>query len=323
MTATLAKESIVPMKNSLAGRDLISIGDLSKQEIELVLAAAKKFQTAEPSPLLKGLILASCFFEPSTRTRLSFEAAMHRLGGSVIGFTEPASTSKEKGETLFDTMKVIGSYADIVVIRHPQEGSARLAAEAVDKPVINAGDGANQHPTQTLIDLFTIRECQGKIEELHIALAGDLKYGRTVHSLSLALAHYPVRLFFVSPENLSLPESISHELRKKGVKFSFHASIEEIVSKVDILYMQRIQKERFFEAQEPGKPFINPCILRKKDLEKVKSNFRVLHALPRVDEIEKSIDSTPYAYYFEQAANGIPVRMALLSLLMGNTIYQK
>ncbi len=317
MAVTIAEESSTLMKNTLAERDLISISDLSKQEIELVLETANKFQIQQKSDILKGSILATCFFEPSTRTRLSFEAAMHRLGGSVIGFAESAGTSKEKGETLYDTMRVIGSYADLIVIRHPQEGSARLAAEAADIPVINAGDGANQHPTQTLLDLFTIRECQGKIEELHIALSGDLKHSRTVHSLSLALAHYPVRLFFISPESLSLPESISHELRKKGVKFSFHTSIEEVVSKIDILYMTRIQKERFLEAQEPGKAFFNPCMLRKKNLEKVKSNFRILAPLPRIDEIEKSIDATPYAYYFKQAANGIPVRMAILALLLG------
>lgn len=302
------------MKNTLVGRDLVSIADLSKDEIELVLSTALSMQKEERSDLLQGSILASCFFEPSTRTRLSFEAAMHRLGGAVIGFAEGGITSAKKGESLFDTMKVIGSYADIVVIRHPREGSARLAADAMDKPVINAGDGANQHPTQTLIDLFTIRECQGKIGELQIALVGDLKYGRTVHSLSLALAHYPVRLYFVAPENLMLPDAISHELKKKGVKFSFHASIDDVIAKTDILYMSRVQKERFPDA---NLDFGAPCLLKKKHLEKAKSHLRILHALPRVDEIEESIDATDFAYYFEQAANGVPVRMALLALLLG------
>ncbi len=313
--ASVIVEPKLMMKNTLAGRDLVSITDLSKQEIELVLSTAESLQKKGRPELLKGSILANCFFEASTRTRFSFETAMLRLGGSVIGFSEAGSTSSKKGESLYDSIKVIGNYADILVIRHPQEGSARLAAEATDKPVINAGDGANQHPSQTLLDLFTIRSLKGKIEDLSIALVGDLKFGRTVHSLSLALAHYPVRLYFVAPEILPLPESISQELKKKGVKFSFHASIEEIIPKIDILYMTRIQKERFSEVQAEG--FINSCLLKKKHLEKAKSNLKILHPLPRVDEIEESIDATPYAAYFEQAANGVPVRMALLALLLG------
>lgn len=302
------------MISTISGRDLISISDLSKAEIELVLATALKFQKSPKPDLLKGSILASCFFEPSTRTRLSFESAMHRLGGSVIGFSEAGTTSAKKGESLSDSMRVIGSYADIVVIRHPQEGSARLAAESTDKPVINGGDGANQHPTQTLLDLFTIQECQGKIDDLQIALVGDLKYGRTIHSLSLALAHYPIRLYFVSPESLVLPDAIAHELKKKGVKFSFHEKLEEVIPKVDILYMSRIQKERFPDSQID---FTNTCLLKKKHLERAKPNLRILHPLPRVDEIEATIDNTPFAYYFQQTANGVPVRMALLALLLG------
>jgi aspartate carbamoyltransferase catalytic subunit len=299
---------------TLSGRDLTSISDLSTEEIDLVLTAALKFQKHPKSALLKGYILASCFFEPSTRTRLSFESAMHRLGGSVIGFSEAAATSAKKGESLFDSMKVIGSYSDIIVIRHPEEGSARLAAEAADKPVINGGDGANEHPTQTLIDLFTIQECQGKIDDLHIALAGDLKYGRAIHSLSLALAHYPIQLSFISPESLPLPDGIAHELKKKGVRFSFYERIEEVISKADILYMSRIQKERFPSSTSEA---AGTCLLKKRDLEKAKPNLRILHPLPRIDEIEKGLDATPFAYYFQQAANGVPVRMALLALLLG------
>jgi aspartate carbamoyltransferase catalytic subunit len=299
---------------TLKDSDLIAIADLSKESLELILRTAQKLEQHPQPDLLKGSILATCFFDPSTRTRLSFEAAMLKGGGSVIGFSDTSSTSVKKGESLSDTIRVIGSYADIIAIRHPKEGSARAAADATPKPVINAGDGANQHPTQTLIDLFSIVKCQGKIDSLHIAIAGDLKFGRTVHSLCQALAHYGSRLYFVSPEALSLPDSAQHELRKKGVKFSFHSSLEEVLPKVDILYMTRIQKERF---SMNGEPTLNPCLLKKKHLEKVKPNFRILHPLPRVDEVEGSIDPTPYAYYFQQAAFGIPVRSTLLALMLG------
>lgn len=299
--------------------DLISISDLSKEEISLILETAKQMKQNPPNDLLRGKILASCFFEVSTRTRLSFEAAMLRLGGSVMGFTEAGMTSAKKGERLFDAMKVVSSYADIIVIRHPQEGSARLAAEASDIPVINAGDGANQHPTQALLDLFTIEECQGKLADLHIAFAGDLKYGRTIHSLCLALAHYPVRLYFVAPEVLSPPEAILHELKKRGIKFSFHEKIDEVIGKVDILYMSRAQKERF-PADAEAFFAKAPCPLLKKHLVHAKSNLKILHPLPRLDEIEEGIDATPYSHVFQQAANGVPVRMALLALLGGSLL---
>ncbi|MES2272929.1 MAG: aspartate carbamoyltransferase [Chlamydiota bacterium] len=301
------------MDNPLVGRDLISIADLSKHEIESILSTAEKFLRDPPPPFLKKSILASCFFEPSTRTRLSFESAMLRLGGANIGFSDMATTSMKKNETLFDTMKVIGSYADVIVIRHPQEGSAGVAASAVKIPVINAGDGANQHPTQTLIDLFSIQQVQGKIDHLQIALAGDLKYGRTAHSLILALADYPVHLHLIAEERLSLPVSMIEELKKKGVAFSFHGSIEEILPEVDVLYMTRIQKERFAETDVP---FQNGCILKLSHLKGAKKNLQILHPLPRDIEIEEGIDASPHAYYFQQAANGIPVRMALLSLLL-------
>jgi aspartate carbamoyltransferase catalytic subunit len=281
--------------------------------MEMVLTTALIFQKKSQPDLLKGSILASCFFEPSTRTRLSFESAMHRLGGSVIGFSDASTTSIKKGESLFDSMKVIGSYADILVIRHPQEGSAEIAARAASPPVLNAGDGAHQHPTQTLIDLFTIQESQGTIENLHIALAGDLKYGRTIHSLSLALSQYPVRLYFVSSENLSLPLEIIHELREKGIEFSIHEKLEEVISQVDILYMTRPQKERFAHSCNN---FSENCLLKKSHLAKAKKNLRILHPLPRLKEIEESIDETPFANYFQQAANAIPVRMALLALFL-------
>jgi aspartate carbamoyltransferase catalytic subunit len=302
------------MKNPLRGRSLISISDLSKEEILFILKKTEEIKKRAPKQSLKGKILASCFFEPSTRTRLSFESAMIRCDGSVIGFSDPSSTSAKKGESLHDTMRIVGQYADILVIRHPDEGSALIASEATDKPVINAGDGANQHPTQTLLDLFTIKESQGKLKGLSMALVGDLKYGRTVHSLSLACSHFDIRLFFVSPEQLNLPEEISHLLKKQGVKCSFHHTIEEVLGKVDILYMARIQKERF----EPVvyEKFKDSFILTEKMLGKAKKNLKILHPFPRVNEIEIAIDKSSHALYFQQAENGLYVRMALLSLIL-------
>ncbi len=298
------------MSETLAFSDLISIGDLAKEDLDEILKMAHTFEP--PPDLLKGSILASCFFEPSTRTRLSFETAMLRLGGSVIGFSEIASTSSTKGESLADCIRVIGSYADIIAIRHKMEGSARLASEVTKTPVINAGDGANQHPTQALIDLYSIEKCQNRLDSLHIAIAGDLKFGRTVHSLCQALAFYRPRLYFISPESLQLCDSIQSELRKKGIKFSFHESFHEVMEKLDILYMTRIQKERFASDL-----FENPCKLKMDHLEKVKPNFRILHPLPRVDEIETAIDSTPYAYYFAQAEHGTLIRSVLLAFMLG------
>ena len=233
------------MKDKLKTHGLISIQDLTQDEILLILKQAEQMKQKGAKPLLNGALMASCFYEPSTRTRLSFEAAMKRMGGDVIGFSDACNTSSSKGESLYDAMKVIGSYADVIVLRHPADGAARLASLATRTPIINAGDGTNQHPTQTLLDLFTIKECQGKLKELNIAFVGDLKNGRTVHSLSLACAFFDMRLFFVSPESLALPEEICHALKKQGIKFSFHRTIEEVIGKADILYMTRIQKERF------------------------------------------------------------------------------
>jgi aspartate carbamoyltransferase catalytic subunit len=302
------------MKNPLRGHSLISIADLSKDEILLILKKAEEMKKKTPKQLLKGKILASCFFEPSTRTRLCFEAAMIRLGGNVIGFSDGASTSAKKGETLHDAMKVIGQYADVVVIRHPQEGSASIASTATDTPVINAGDGANQHPTQALLDLFTMKECFGKFKGLNIAFVGDLKHSRTVHSLSLACTMFDMNLFFVSPEHLSLPEEMSGALKKQRVPFSAHRTIEEVLGKADVLYMTRLQKERFDVASD-GK-WEDVYILREKMLKKAKRNLKIFHPLPRVNEIEIAIDKTPHAWYFQQAENGLYVRMALLALIL-------
>jgi aspartate carbamoyltransferase catalytic subunit len=302
------------MKNTLYGRSLISINDLTKEEILLILKHAETMKKSPVPSSLSGKILASCFYEPSTRTMLSFNSAMIRLGGNVIGFSEAGSSSAKKGECLQDTMKVIGNYADVLILRHPSEGSARAASKATSTPVINAGDGANQHPTQTLIDLYTIKECQNKLKGLSIACVGDLKFGRTVHSLSLACAYFDIRLFFVSPEQLAIPEEISHHLKKQGVKFSFHRTIEEVLPKVDILYMTRIQKERFDETiYEKVK---DAYCLKENMLKEAKKNLKILHPLPRLNEIDKAIDHTSYAHYFQQAANGLYVRMAILSLIL-------
>lgn len=289
-------------------RSLVSIQDLSSKEIEEILHSAEQMQVDPPKDLLKGKILASCFFEPSTRTRLSFESAMYRLGGNCLGFAESKNTATAKGESLEDTIRVMANMADLIVIRHPKEGSARLAADVAHVPVINAGDGANQHPTQTLTDLYSIRKKQGTLENLHIALTGDLTFARTIHSLAQALSTYQPRLYFCSEGNLTLPEEILHYLKQRGIKFSFHETMQEILPKLDVLYLTRLQKERFTfsGAIKPAVP------LKSADLADVKKTLQILHPLPRQEELPKEIDNTPYANYFEQAKNGVAIRMALL-----------
>lgn len=298
------------------GRDILAMGKFSKEEILHLLEVAKKMKRAPPGRILEGKLMASCFFEPSTRTRLSFESAMKRLGGDVIGFSEPSATSAKKGESLSDAMRVIGSYADILVIRHPVEGSAFEAAEATSTPVINAGDGANEHPTQTFLDLFTIEECQGKLEGLNIILAGDLKYSRTIHSLAQALKCFGAKLFFVSPPSLPLPDKVIACLRDGGVPFSFHHTLEEVVAQGDILYMTRVQKERFNDLTE-YENVKNTFNVTPELLAKGKKSLKVLSPLPRLEEIDTRVDATEHAYYFEQAANGVFVRQALLTLVLG------
>lgn len=306
-------------KINFRARSIISINDFTKDEIIHILETARKIEQMpfrKKSELLKGKVMASLFFEPSTRTRLSFNSAMTRLGGRVIGFSDPNTTSFAKGETLYDTIKMVENYVDVIAMRHPIEGSARLASEATEKPVINGGDGANQHPTQTLLDLYTIKKAQGKISGLKIAMCGDLKYGRTVHSLAIALSHFSCRLYFISPESLKMPAYYLAELSRKGIMFSEHEKIEEVIDEVDIFYSTRIQKERFPDHAEYEK-VKDVYILTKEMLKNVKKNMRILHPLPRVNEITLSVDSTPHAYYFQQSANGIPVRQAVLSLVLG------
>jgi aspartate carbamoyltransferase catalytic subunit len=300
-------------------RDVIAIQDFSKEEILYLIDQTQLIKKKPPQDLLKGYILANCFFEPSTRTRLSFESAMLKLGGSVIGFADMQATSSKKGESLHDTIKMIHHYADLLVIRHPYEGAAQLAADAADIPVINAGDGANQHPTQTFLDLFSIWESQGSLDNLNIAIVGDLKYGRAAHSLAQGLSHFKSRLYLVSPQGLELPKEISNELRQQGTKFSFHKALEEVVDILDICYMTRLQEERFAHKLE-YQLLKNSYILKPEHLQNVRPNFKVMHPLPRIFEIDMGVDQTPYAFYFQQAQNGLFTRQALMSLILGQVL---
>lgn len=291
---------------------------MTRAEIEFILGMTKKIKTKSQSKPLTDKIIANCFFEPSTRTRLSFEAAALRLGAKTIGFANDESLSTKKGETLSDTMRVIAEYADLIVIRHPQEGAACLTADVAACPVINAGDGANQHPTQALVDIFTIQECQPHLDGLAIALVGDLKYGRTIHSFIQVCSLFDIRLYLVAPELLTLPETMCDSLKKMGIRFSFHTSLEEVVPKVDILYLTRIQQERFSATEYALVK--NQFILTANLLKKAKTNLKILHPLPRVNEISPEVDSTPYAHYFQQAGNGVIVRQALLTLLLNESL---
>ncbi|MYM61390.1 aspartate carbamoyltransferase [Vibrio sp. OCN044] len=309
------------MTNTLYNKHIISIPELSRDELELIVKTAGQLK-AEPNPtLIKDKVVASCFFEPSTRTRLSFETAIQRIGGSVIGFDNGGNTSlAKKGETLSDSVQVISSYVDAFVMRHPQEGAARLASEFSNRvPVINAGDGANQHPTQTLLDLFSIAETQGKLDNLNVAFVGDLKYGRTVHSLTQALAKFNhIRFYFIAPEALAMPDYICEELDEAGIQYSMHTDMESVVPELDILYMTRVQKERFDESEYAH--IKSAYILTAALLEGARSNLKVLHPLPRVDEITVDVDKTPHAYYFEQAENGVYAREALLALVLNQQL---
>ncbi|QOQ68305.1 aspartate carbamoyltransferase [Photobacterium damselae] len=309
------------MANSLFQKHIISIPEFTRDELELVVETAGKLK-AEPNPeLLKNKVVASCFFEPSTRTRLSFETAVQRLGGTVIGFDNGGNTSlAKKGETLADSVQVISSYVDAFVMRHPQEGAARLASEFSNcVPIINGGDGANQHPTQTLLDLFTIQETQGRLDDISIAFVGDLKYGRTVHSLTQALSKFNnVRFYFIAPEVLAMPEYICEELDDAGITYSLHSNIEEVLPELDILYMTRVQKERFDESEYAH--IKSAFVLNAKMLEEARPNMKVMHPLPRIDEITTDVDKTPHAYYFQQAENGVYARQALLALVLNEQL---
>jgi aspartate carbamoyltransferase catalytic subunit len=301
-------------------RDLISIKDLSKHEINDIISYAKTMvpyaKGEKHTDILKKKILSTLFFEPSTRTRLSFESAMNRLGGRVIGFAEPSSTSQKKGESLADTIRMADSYGDVIVIRHPQEGAARLSAEFAESPVINAGDGAGHHPTQCLLDLFTIITEKKKIKGDKIVLLGDLKYGRTVHSLSYALSLFGAELIFVSPESLKMPKEVSNECKDLGSEPISTTNLEKAIKDADVLYVTRIQKERFPDAEEYNQ-VVGTYKVDLDLLKNAKKELIIMHPLPRVVEIDPAVDKTPHAVYFKQAFNGVPVRMALLSLILG------
>ena len=295
----------------------MSIKDLDNKRIMDILKRAKQLvpvaQGKKKSKTLDGKILATCFFEPSTRTRLSFESAMRRLGGTCIGFADPSATSHLKGETLSDTIKMVAGYSDVIVLRHPHEGAAKLASEASEVPVINGGDGSGQHPTQTLLDLFTIKEEIGKLEGLNVGMLGDLRYGRTVHSLSQALDYFKTKFFFISPKSLKMPEHVTDDLEND---WSTHENLDNVLGKLDVLYVTRIQKERFPDIED-YKKVAGAYRINTELLQHAKSKMRIMHPLPRVDEISPDVDETKHAAYFRQAFNGVPVRMALLEQLMG------
>lgn len=300
------------MKN----RSLVSITDYNKEEYIKVLDLANKFEAQPISEIAKGRVVATLFFEPSTRTRLSFESAANRMGAKVIGFSDASNSSTSKGETLTDTIKTVSCYADLIVMRNPIEGSARLASEVAGVPIINAGDGANQHPTQCLLDLYTIRQTQGSLDNLKIALVGDLKFGRTVHSLVQAMCNFNTTFYLVSPEELKLPSSVKRYIKDAGLDYHQTTDMNEIINEVDILYMTRVQRERFSDHLEYER-VKNAYILHNNMLEESKSNLKILHPLPRVNEINTDVDGNEKAYYFEQAQNGVYVRQALIAMILG------
>jgi aspartate carbamoyltransferase catalytic subunit len=308
---------------ALKGRDIVSIRDLSRDDIEEVLRAAKKAipyaEGTKVSHQLEDKLVSLAFFEPSTRTRLSFETAVQRLGGHCVTIADPSVTSMRKGESLYDTVRMLASYADAIVVRHPNEGSARLAAQASDKPVINAGDGAGQHPTQTLLDLATIQESFGTLSGLRVALLGDLRYGRTVHSLAHALGVFGSELILCAPEGLGMPREERDGLKQMGVRIAEESDLRKAAKEADVLYVTRIQKERFVDPNEYAK-VAGSYRVDASVLEVAKPRMIVLHPLPRTGEIAAEVDATPHAAYFRQAFLAVPVRMALLSLILNGKV---
>lgn len=299
---------------------LVSIANLDKQKINYLLSMAEEFEQHPNRKTLDGRVVATLFFEPSTRTRLSFETAANRLGARVIGFTDPKVTSSSKGETLKDTIMMVSNYADVIVMRHFLEGAALYASEVSPVPVVNAGDGANQHPSQTMLDLYSIYKTQGTLEGLHITLVGDLKYGRTVHSLIMAMRHFNPTFHFIAPRELAMPEEYKIYCREHGINFEENEEFDEdVIAQADILYMTRVQRERFTDLMEYER-VKDVYILKRQMLAKAKDNLRILHPLPRVNEIAYDVDEDPHAYYFQQAQNGLYAREAIICDCLGITL---
>lgn len=301
----------------MENKSLVSITDYTKDDIIRILQLAEKFDQNPNRRLLEGKVCATLFFEPSTRTRLSFETAVHRLGGRIIGFSDASTTSSTKGETLKDTIAMVNNYADLIIMRHHLEGAARYASELSTIPVINAGDGANQHPTQTMLDMYSVYKTQGTLENQTITIVGDLKYGRTVHSLIIGMSHFNPTFRFIAPEELKLPDSYKRFCDEHHIKYEESSDFsEDILNESDILYMTRVQRERFTDLMEYEK-VKNVYILRKDMLENTRDNLRILHPLPRVNEIQQDVDDSPKAYYFEQARNGVFARQAVICDSLG------
>jgi len=300
----------------MKSRSLVSIDDLTTEEILKILTLAAEFEKNPVQDILRGKVVATLFFEPSTRTRLSFESAVNKLGGKVIGFTDSSNSSVAKGESLNDTIRTVNNYVDLIVMRHPIEGSARYASEIATVPVINAGDGANQHPTQTLLDLYSIQKTQGTLDNLNICMVGDLKYGRTVHSLLMAMSRWKTSFHFVAPEELKMPDEQKLYLRNLGLDYHETTDLNEVINMADIVYMTRVQRERFSDPMEYEK-VKNAYVLHDYMLSDTKPGMRILHPLPRVNEISTDVDGNTKAYYFEQALNGVYTRQAIICLLLG------
>lgn len=302
---------------------LVSINDISRDEILDLLRRAAFFEEHPNHKVLDGKVVATLFFEPSTRTRLSFETAVNRLGGRVIGFSDPSATSTSKGETLKDTIKMVSNYVDLIVMRHYLEGAAQYATEVTDTPIVNAGDGANQHPSQTMLDLYSIYKTQGTLENLTITMVGDLKYGRTVHSLLMAMRYFNPTFRFVACEELRMPKEYRDFCDANGIRYSEHTNFDaDVLADTDILYMTRVQRERFSDIMEYER-VKNLYTLRNDMLDTTRDNLRVLHPLPRVNEIDRDVDDNPKAYYFEQARNGLFARQAIICRALGIDIYEE
>ncbi len=304
----------------MESHSLVTIADLSREKITYMIEMAQEFEKHPNREVLKGKVVATLFFEPSTRTRLSFETAANRLGARVIGFTDPKVTSSTKGETLKDTTMMVSNYADVIVMRHYLEGAARYASEIAPVPIVNAGDGANQHPSQTMLDLYSIYKTQGTLENQNIYLVGDLKYGRTVHSLIMAMRHFSPTFHFIAPKELAMPDEYKIYCKQNHIKYIEHTDFnEKEIIDADIIYMTRVQKERFSDLME-YEQVKNVYILRNDMLKNARQNMKILHPLPRVNEIAYDVDDNPHAYYFEQARNGLYARQAIICDVLGITL---